>query len=43
MLVNQADRALFRRRLTGGFYNHWRGEFGEPAWSVLEAQVGRLV
>ena len=34
MLVHHADGAWFRRRLTGGFYNRWRREFGESAWSV---------
>jgi hypothetical protein len=42
MVFNTADVTTFRRKLGGGFYQHWKGEFGATAWSLLEEQVGRL-
>ena len=42
MVFNTADVATFRKKLGGGFYQRWKGEFGATAWSLLEEQVGRL-
>jgi len=42
MLFNTADVTTFRRKLGGGFYQRWKGEFGPTAWSLLEDQVGSL-
>ncbi len=39
---NTADTDSFRRKLGAGFYQRWRKQFGETAWSLLEAEVGRL-
>jgi tripartite ATP-independent transporter DctP family solute receptor len=38
-----ADRASFRRALGDAFYRRWKERLGSSAWSVLEAEVGRLV
>ena len=33
----------FRARLRdAGFYNEWKGRFGDEAWGLLEAAVGKL-
>lgn len=43
LVFNKVDTASFRDRLrTAGFYKEWREKIGEEAWSLLEAQVGRL-
>lgn len=42
MIVNQADTSGFRRQL-GAFYARWKGIYGDKAWSLLEARVGKLV
>jgi TRAP-type transport system periplasmic protein len=39
---NTADTDTFRRKLGAGFYQRWRKQLGETAWSLLEAEVGRL-
>ena len=39
---NKADTDSFRAKLGAGFYRRWRGQLGEQAWSLLEAEVGRL-
>ncbi len=40
---NPVDAAAFRDQLrTAGFYKEWRGKYGDEAWGVLEAAVGRL-
>lgn len=40
---DEADTSTFVERLRqSGFYNRWRREFGEKAWSLLEAQRGPL-
>jgi tripartite ATP-independent transporter DctP family solute receptor len=39
---NTADTGTFRRKLGAGFYQRWRKQFGERAWSLLEAEVGTL-
>jgi TRAP-type C4-dicarboxylate transport system substrate-binding protein len=39
--VHQLDRKELRGRLTeSGFYSRWRAEFGESAWSLLNAATG---
>lgn len=39
--VHRLDRKELRDRLTGsGFYTRWRAEFGERAWSMLNAATG---
>jgi TRAP-type transport system periplasmic protein len=39
---NKADTESFRAKLGAGFYRRWRGQLGEQAWRLLEAEVGRL-
>ena len=40
---NAADTTTFVERLKqNGFYDRWRTEFGEKAWTLLEAQRGPL-
>jgi len=42
MVVNETDTSGFRRHL-GAFYARWKGIYGEKAWTLLEARVGKLV
>lgn len=43
MLLNRAETTSFRRKLTAsGFYNKWKGAFGNDAWSLLESTSGKL-
>src|SRR3954465_6092001 len=42
MIVNETDTSGFRRQL-GAFYARWKGIYGEKAWGVLQARVGKLV
>ena len=42
MVVNETDTSGFRRQL-GAFYARWRAVYGEKAWTLLEARVGRLL
>ena len=42
MIVNTADTSGFRRHL-GAFYARWKGIYGDKAWALLEARVGKLV
>jgi TRAP-type transport system periplasmic protein len=42
MIVTETDTSGFRRHL-GAFYTRWKGIYGEKAWALLEARVGRLV
>jgi tripartite ATP-independent transporter DctP family solute receptor len=42
MVVNETDTSGFRRHL-GAFYARWKGIYGDKAWTLLEARVGRLV
>jgi tripartite ATP-independent transporter DctP family solute receptor len=42
MIVNETDTSGFRRQL-GAFYARWRAVYGERAWTLLEARVGRLL
>jgi tripartite ATP-independent transporter DctP family solute receptor len=42
MIVNETDTSGFRKQL-GAFYARWKGIYGDKAWSLLEARVGKLV
>lgn len=42
MQFTQPDIATFRARLAGGFNARWKTELGQTAWSLLEAEVGKL-
>lgn len=43
LVFNIADISTFVERLKqNGFYQRWRKEFGEKAWTLLEAQRGPL-
>jgi tripartite ATP-independent transporter DctP family solute receptor len=42
MKVTETDTSGFRRHL-GAFYTRWKGIYGEKAWALLEARVGKLV
>jgi tripartite ATP-independent transporter DctP family solute receptor len=40
---NQPAADSFQARLReAGFYSEWRGKFGDQAWGLLEASVGKL-
>ena len=40
-VFNEPDRAPFRDKLrASGFYNEWRGKYGDEAWAVLEKAAG---
>jgi hypothetical protein len=41
MIVNTADTSGFRTHL-GAFYARWKGVYGDRAWALLEARVGKL-
>jgi hypothetical protein len=41
MAVNKPDPAAFRAKL-GPFYQRWKAEFGDSAWSLLEKYTGKL-
>ena len=42
MIVNETDTSGFQRHL-GAFYARWKGVYGDKAWTLLEARVGKLV
>jgi tripartite ATP-independent transporter DctP family solute receptor len=43
MKFNDVDPAPFREKLrAAGFYNEWKGKFGEAGWKTLEDSVGKL-
>jgi len=42
MQVVQTDTSGFRRQL-GAFYARWKTVYGDKAWALLEARVGKLV
>jgi hypothetical protein len=42
MTVNETDTSGFRRQL-GAFYARWKAVYGDKAWALLEARVGRLI
>jgi len=41
MVVNETDTSGFRRHLAA-FYARWKGVYGDKAWTLLEARVGKL-
>ena len=41
MTVTTVNMDQIRSRLKS-YYAHWKSEFGEPAWSLLERSVGKL-
>jgi hypothetical protein len=43
MVFNATKAELFRDHLRkAGFYNEWKGKFGDEGWAVLERSVGKL-
>ena len=43
MKFNDIEAPKFREKLrAAGFYNEWKGKFGDAAWAVLEESVGKL-
>ena len=41
MAFTDPDKAAFREVLkSAGFYNEWKGKFGDEAWGTLEKAVG---
>lgn len=43
LVFNTPDSAPFRDKLkSSGFYEQWRGKFGEEAWALLEKYTGKL-
>jgi tripartite ATP-independent transporter DctP family solute receptor len=43
LVFNKPDPAPFREALAkAGFYNEWRGKYGEEAFAILEKSVGKL-
>jgi tripartite ATP-independent transporter DctP family solute receptor len=43
MIVNTVDLQSFRDRLGGAnFYRDWRQSIGEKAWTLMEAEVGKV-
>jgi TRAP-type transport system periplasmic protein len=42
MIVNEADTSGFRKPLAA-FYARWKQNYGERAWTLLEAHVGKLL
>ncbi|WP_062308509.1 TRAP transporter substrate-binding protein [Polynucleobacter sinensis] len=42
MIINEADTSTFRQHLGGSFYQKWKNEVGDHAWSLLEERVGKL-
>ena len=44
MELNSPDTAAFRDKLrSAGFYQTWKGKYGDEAWALLEKSVGKLV
>ena len=39
--LSAADRASMKAKL-GDYYKHWKGEFGDTAWGLLEGYTGKL-
>ena len=43
LAFNDVDPALFRAKLQkAGFFNEWKGKYGEEAWSILEKYTGKI-
>ena len=40
---NEVDPALFRAKLQkAGFFNEWKGKYGDEAWAILEKYTGKI-
>ena len=40
---NNVDPALFRAKLQkAGFFNEWKGKYGDEAWAILEKYTGKI-
>jgi TRAP-type C4-dicarboxylate transport system substrate-binding protein len=43
LVFNTPESAPFREKLkASGFYQSWRGKFGDQAWGLLEKHTGTL-
>jgi tripartite ATP-independent transporter DctP family solute receptor len=43
MVFNTPNTAPFREKLrTAGFFNEWKGKFGDEAWAAMERYTGKL-
>lgn len=43
LVFNEVDPALFRAKLQkAGFFNEWKGKFGDDAWAILEKYAGKI-
>ena len=43
LVFNQPEVTPFRDKLrSAGFYNEWKGKYGDQAWALLEKSVGKL-
>jgi tripartite ATP-independent transporter DctP family solute receptor len=43
LIFNRPDSAPFREALRkAGFYSEWRYRYGDEAWAILEANIGKL-
>lgn len=43
LVINKTNPDSFRAKLReAGFYNEWKGRFGDEAWGLLEQSVGKL-
>lgn len=43
MVFNTPNTELFRQKLrSAGYYEEWKGKFGDEAWATLERSVGKL-
>ena len=42
MIVNECDTSGFKKPL-GDFYTRWKSAYGEEAWGLLEARIGKLI
>ena len=44
MVFNTPEAAPFKQKLVdAGFYEEWKGEFGDEAWAILEAATGQAL
>ena len=43
LVFNEVEPALFRAKLQkAGFFNEWKGKFGDDAWAILEKYAGKI-
>ncbi|MFO1118080.1 MAG: TRAP transporter substrate-binding protein [Beijerinckiaceae bacterium] len=43
LAFNDVDPALFRAKLQkAGFFNEWKGKYGDEAWAILEKYTGKI-